>query len=267
MLKIEKMLTVIIPTYREPEYLDLCLKSLFDTQVHNNKVIVVIDGYYELNKEILKKYKNKVEVLIFNKNKGLANALNCGVYNTTTEYFLTVNDDNVFPKDWDEILLNDTSRDSIISPNQIEAVKSTIFHDFITKDFGRTASTFKYDEFIESEPKFRENKLLLRGTIYPFLMSKEKFMILGGWDTSFPSSHVVDWDFFMRTEMNGMENFRSLKLNFYHFYGKATKNTDENTEINKQRFSQMEEEAHTYFYYKWKFLPYMDKDNFHTLKL
>ena len=50
------MFSVIIPTYKEPEYLDLCLKSAFEGQVNNNEIIVVVDGFYELNKPILDKY-------------------------------------------------------------------------------------------------------------------------------------------------------------------------------------------------------------------
>ena len=42
-------ISVIIPTYKEPEYLDLCLKSAFEGQVNHNEIIVVVDGFYELN--------------------------------------------------------------------------------------------------------------------------------------------------------------------------------------------------------------------------
>jgi glycosyltransferase involved in cell wall biosynthesis len=34
-------------------------------------------------------------------NQGLSVATNWGVYNATNDYILVVNDDNVFPKNWD----------------------------------------------------------------------------------------------------------------------------------------------------------------------
>ena len=50
------MISVIIPTYKEPEVLDVCLKSVIGGQKHHNQIIVVVDGFYDLNKEVLKKY-------------------------------------------------------------------------------------------------------------------------------------------------------------------------------------------------------------------
>jgi glycosyltransferase involved in cell wall biosynthesis len=91
------MFSVIIPTYKEPEYLDLCLKSAFEGQTNKNEIIVVVDGFYELNKPILDKYPD-VRVLDLGENQGLSVATNWGVYNATHEYILVVNDDNVFPK-------------------------------------------------------------------------------------------------------------------------------------------------------------------------
>ena len=34
------MISVIIPTYKEPEYLDLCLESAFKGQTEDNEIIV-----------------------------------------------------------------------------------------------------------------------------------------------------------------------------------------------------------------------------------
>ena len=57
------MISVIIPTYKEPEVLDLCLRSAIEGQVHTNQIIVVVDGFYELNKEVLKKYASNISIL------------------------------------------------------------------------------------------------------------------------------------------------------------------------------------------------------------
>jgi glycosyltransferase involved in cell wall biosynthesis len=77
------MFSVIIPTYKEPEYLDLCLKSAFEGQTNKNEIIVVVDGFYELNKPILDKYPD-VRVLDLGENQGLSVATNWGVYNATS---------------------------------------------------------------------------------------------------------------------------------------------------------------------------------------
>ena len=56
------MISVIIPTYKSPEYLDLCLKSIYETQKYDNQIIVVVDGFLDINKPILDKYP-KVKIL------------------------------------------------------------------------------------------------------------------------------------------------------------------------------------------------------------
>jgi glycosyltransferase involved in cell wall biosynthesis len=94
------MISVIIPTYKEPDALDVCLNSLFKGQVGQNEIIVVVDGFYDLNKSILDKYP---EVKIINlENKGAVMATNWGIYNASNDFILVANDDNVFPNKWDE---------------------------------------------------------------------------------------------------------------------------------------------------------------------
>ena len=57
------MISVIIPTYKSPEALDLCLKSIIEGQINKNQIIVVVDGFYEINKEILEKYSKSINIL------------------------------------------------------------------------------------------------------------------------------------------------------------------------------------------------------------
>ena len=54
------MISTVITTYKEPEALDLCLQSAIEGQANNNEIIVVVDGFYDINKEVLEKYKDKI---------------------------------------------------------------------------------------------------------------------------------------------------------------------------------------------------------------
>ena len=49
------MISTIIPTYKSPSVLDLCLQSAIEGQQNKNQIIVVVDGFYNLNKEVLDK--------------------------------------------------------------------------------------------------------------------------------------------------------------------------------------------------------------------
>jgi len=249
------MISVIIPTYRNPKCLDICLESIFKTQKHNNEIIVVLDGYAEEPSHIIEKYKDKVHFLPLQQNMGMSYALNIGIYNSSNDWFLIVNDDNVFPKNWDEILLEDKQEKLVITPNQIER-KPSMFN-FVVGDFGGV-DNFRLDEYLENEPNTRQQTLTDNGEIFPFFMEKKYYIAVGGFDTWYQSPFICDWDFFLKLELIDINFVRSNKLAFYHFGSMATKNGNE-----KDKFNQSEVTAAEMFEYKWGFGPIRHQNNSH----
>lgn len=251
-------ISVIIPTYRNPSCLDICLFSALETQKNENEIIVVVDGYIEESMKVLQKYSNKIKVLDLGKNFGMQHALNVGVYSATNEDILIVNDDNVFPKNWDEILTSIKADKSVITPNQIEPNGPSIF-DFHIKNFG-TKEFFRFQEFLREEEKLRENKFTPDGEIFPFFMQKKWYMAVGGFDVIYSSPFICDWDFFLKLEMIEMDFRRSHHLSFYHFGSQATKNRSDS---DADRFRQSERDAYNTFSYKWGFDPLRTPNNSH----
>jgi len=238
------MISVIIPTYKEPEYLDICLKSCFEGQVNNNEIIVVIDGYYELNKPVLDKYP-KVNVLDLGTNRGLSVATNWGVYNASNEWVLIVNDDNVFPKNWDERLYPSLKQGRVVSLNQIEPNPS-MFTQFHIQDLGKSPDEFDLNKFWKYEQSLSVLPNDSTGSTLPFAMNKFDYLAVGGWDIMYPSPHVVDWDFFLKCEYLGFEMVRTYS-HFYHFAGAATRKTPEQSAESTLK----EQLAHQFFSNKW----------------
>lgn len=111
------MISVIIPTYKSPEALDLCLRSAIEGQRNKNQIIVVVDGFYDLNKEVLERWSESIDILTLDENMGLSRGTNLGVYNAKHDKILIVNDDNVFPRFWDTILEEEWEDGAVISPN------------------------------------------------------------------------------------------------------------------------------------------------------
>jgi glycosyltransferase involved in cell wall biosynthesis len=239
------MISVIIPTYKEPEVLDLCLRSAIEGQHNNNEIIVVVDGFYDINKEVLEKYKDKINILDLEENQGLCRATNLGVYNTSNELILVVNDDNIFPINWDEQLERAYQPNSVITPNQIEPIPS-MFRQFHIKDLGRDPNKFDLEVFWKYEMEIHENKIEETGSTLPFLINKNDYLRVGGWDESYPGAWVVDWEFFMKCEMNGMKMLRTYNCHFYHFISLGTKTPERIADSQIK-----EQECHEYFYYKW----------------
>jgi hypothetical protein len=215
----------------------------------------VVDGTYELNKNVLKYYKEKLNLkaIIFEENKGLAFSTNYGFYNSSNSLILNINDDNVCPKDFDKILVGNYELQQahhpcslIIHPNQIEPV-SSIFKPFIIRDFG-DIDTFNLDIFTEEEVKLRTTKTNWdMGYTFPFFIEKTDFLKIGGFDVTYNSPHVIDWEFFIKADMSYIRNKRLYELNFYHFGSKSARTPES---------YQKEREAHEYFQYKWGFRAY-----------
>lgn len=251
------MISVIIPSYRNPKCLDICLHSALTNQKSINEIIVVIDGYVEESTHIVEKYTGRVKFLSLSENRGMQHALNMGVFNSTNEWILVVNDDNVFPKDWDHILgQHDGMGDTFVhSPNQIER-KPSMFN-FVVDDFGGP-DNFDFDAFTKKEPSYRNDVMEKCGEIFPFYMKKKYYMAVGGFDEWYPSPFICDWDFFLKLELIGMKFFRTNEVIFYHFGSMATKNGNES-----ERFKESESLAWQMFTYKWGFQPIRNRDNSH----
>ena len=241
------MLSVIIPTYREPKHLDLCLQSAIEGQTQENEIIVIVDGFLDENKEVLSKYPN-IKCLVLEQNRGLSFTTNIGVYHSSHDKILVVNDDNVFPKNWDSIIESDLKPKSVLTPNQIEAQPSAVFSQFFVHNFGGSPESFSLNNFQIEEQTFRLNSVTKEGSSLPFAMNKYDFLAVGGWDVMYPSPHVVDWDFFLKCEYWGMEMLRTYKCNFYHFYGASTRQTLKQS----IESSRKEALAHHFFTKKWK---------------
>lgn len=256
------MISVIIPSYRNPAYLDLCLKSAIEGQSSDkNEIIVMLDGYGDESLPVLEKYKKKnIFVVNLEQNMGQTYVHNTGVALASHKNILIVNDDNVFPEGWD-VKLNryEAALDTrVFSPNQIEPNPS-IFPSFVIKDFGKTAIDFKLDEFLNYESRLTSSlgDITEDGQTWPLFIKKKHYMALNGIDPGFPNPAVADWDFFMRCELMGLHCNRLNNIHFYHFAGAATKRSPE--QATKQAHG--EAESMLYFEWKWGKKPFRDRRN------
>lgn len=238
------MISVIIPTYKEPDVLDICLESIFKGQDNDNEIIVVVDGYKDLNKLVLNKYP-KVKIVNFDDNKGAVTSTNWGIYNSTNDFILVANDDNVFPKHWDTKLKPYCQKGKVITINQIEA-RPSMFKQTHIKDLG-TPKTFSLDTFWEYEASLSTPPPEESGSQWPFLMYKADYMAVGGLDVYYPSPHVVDWDFMLKCEYVGFQMVRIYDLHLYHFGSIATRRDPLMNELSTQK----EKQAHQFFQTKW----------------
>jgi GT2 family glycosyltransferase len=239
------MISVIIPTYKEPDALDLCIQSCVEGQQNKNQIIVVVDGFYDLNKEVLEKWSNYIDILNLEQNVGLCQGTNLGAYNAQYDKILIVNDDNVFPLNWDINLESIYEPNSVIAPNEIEPYPS-MFNQKHIKDLGRTIKTFNLKYFQEYEKTINKNIVEETGSTLPIFMSKINYLKVGGWDENYELGMVADWDFFLKCQLSGMKMLRTYNCNFYHFVSLSTASPEK-----IQHRQQSEQKGHNYAKYKW----------------
>jgi GT2 family glycosyltransferase len=249
------MISTVITTYKEPEYLNLCLKSAIEGQSLKNQILVVVDGFYEINKEVLKKYEKHIDVLSIEENVGMIRAMNLGHYNSQYDLVFHVQDDNVFPKQWDEKLLKHYTPNSVLTPNQVEPDES-IFRQFHIENLGKNITEFDLNEFWKYEESVRVDKVDECGSTFPFLIHKIDYLKIGGLDESYPGPWVVDWEFFMKCRFNGLKMLRTYDCNFYHFVSIGTRTPEK---IHENRCK--EQQCFEYFKYKWGKYPHTDAVN------
>lgn len=255
------MISLIIPTYRNPKCLDICLRSAVEGKINpKTEIIAVIDGFVDESEEVLTKYADTVKVLRLENNQGMQMALNLGVMNASNENIMIINDDNVLCVGWDSIW-KDVQDGEVITVNQIEPTGPGIFN-FPVKDFGKTPEEFDYDAFLEYEPSVsKEAHFTPDGGIFPFVIKKKNYMMVGGFDTMYQSPFICDWDFFLKLDLAGVTFKRTHAYHFYHFGSIATKNRGgDNDEF---VFKASEEPAAKMFLYKWGMPPRLFKNNSH----
>ena len=255
------MITAIIPTYRNPVYLDLCLRSATENRQNEaTEIVVIVDGYPQESEEVLAKYDG-ISVVTLDQNMGMQYALNIGVMNAKNEWVFIMNDDNVFGVEWDTSMWKAISaqkftildiENTCIQINQVEP--TTSIFDYVTKDLGKTAADFKYNDWLEFEQTLAQPEhYTANGRLFPFLLTKKWYMIVGGFDTFYKSPFWCDCDFWLKLELTKQINFRRWHgCHLYHFGSVATKGRGDS---DAQSFIRSESAAAKTFGYKWGFFP------------
>jgi glycosyltransferase involved in cell wall biosynthesis len=243
------MISVIIPTYKNPDYLDLCLRSVIEGQTNKNEIIVVVDGFVDRSKDVLKKYKD-VSVIEFEENRGIQTAMNIGVWNASNEKVLILNDDNVLPTGWDVRLEEVYDENVILTVNQIETTGPGMYR-FPVIDCGQTAQTFDFEKYLQVENQLSKQEFTPDGNIFPIFLNKKWYVAVGGLDTFYNSPNWCDVDFFMKLQL--IPNLSYARTHYVHIYHFGSVSTRKNGEADL--FRQLEGHALQQYNYKWGYLP------------
>lgn len=248
--------TLVIPTYKNSAYLDICLQSAVENcDDENNHILVIVDGFIEESQAVLDKYQG-IRYLDLGANKGMQHALNVGVMQAETELVYIINDDNVIGRHWDTRTIKAyeeacaSEPTTIMTVNQVEPTGPGMFNHTVM-NLGQTIDGFNYSAWLDYEEAITRNVTTHDGHIFPFVMQKKHYMAVGGFDTFYDSPNVVDWDFFVKLEILGFKFPRTHTVHIYHFGSVVTrKNSEASLFIDRQN------QAIQVYEFKWGTLPY-----------
>jgi glycosyltransferase involved in cell wall biosynthesis len=205
-LKSEKtpLVSVIIPAYNYGRYISETIESVLAQTYPNIELIVIDDGSTDNTRDIVKKY-SKVKY-VYQKNAGVANAMNHGVLISKGKFFICLGaDDKLHPTYVSRCV------------NEILKEKRIGFIWTAAQAFGQTEVIGHRDIL---SPRVLHNRFSIYrdpgGQTGAALIRREAFDEVGGFDESLPA--YEDWDLVIRIykKWKGKPIFEPL--HFYRFH-------------------------------------------------
>ena len=237
--------SIVIPTFNNFEYLELCIKSLKKNSDFNHEIIVHNNGDKDLSLNFLK--KNSIVYSRTNYNAGICEGVNLGAQKASTDYIVYAHDDFYFLPGWD-----------IVFKNEIENLKNNLFY-FSGTMVQNGQVNFNCGETIDD---FDEKKLLLNNkninyfdfqgsTWAPHIIHKDIWNKVGGFSEEFFPGTGSDPDLNMKLWREGVRIFKGLgKSKVYHFGSIVTRKKFRN---NKSVTTESGSKGGKIFLKKWGF--------------
>jgi len=212
--------SIIIPTFKNYDYLKLCILSIEKNSKYSHQIIVHINGEdkktedFLLEKNIL--YTKSID------NIGLCSGVNIAAKKSKSEYVMFSHDDMYYLPLWDQHVENEiknlNTKDFYLSLTHISymlGVKGDLQH--ITFDCGNDLATFDEDKLLLNYDKFEFRDL--QGSHWaPHILHKDIWSKVGGFSEEFNPGFASDPDLNMKLWTAGVRIFKGLsKSRVYHF--------------------------------------------------
>ena len=245
------MISIVIPTYNNLDYLKLCLKSIKNNSSQVHEIILHVndgsDGSLKYAQD------NKIKHTFSKKNIGLCSSMNVACKNISTKYILYSNDDMYFCPNWDFFLLDELKNignnnfflsGTMIEPNQGAHIKF---------DCGKTIDTFDEKKLLDNY----KNLLFYdhQGSHFsPLLVEKKLWDKVGGFSEEFNPAMCSDPDFNMKLWKEGVRIFKGINnFRVYHF-GSITTRKKANFVMNRGDVTFLKKWGFTHKFFKKHYL-------------
>lgn len=215
-----KPFSVIVPTWKNLDYLDLMYRGLTENSAVCHELIVFFNEIDEFCKE----WAQDRNVLFDGsaENTGVCTAANRAALMATSDYICYMNDDMYPLPGWDTALAGYLGMaDKLwLSGTAIEPGNSTPCY-IGSRDYGNSPAVF------DEERLLREYKTLFRAynivsTWTPVLLSREDWEAVGGFDEEYFPGFGSDPDLAMKMYRYGCRNFVGVGNSLVYHFAKRT---------------------------------------------
>ncbi|WP_247237322.1 glycosyltransferase family 2 protein [Telluribacter sp. SYSU D00476] len=225
----EAKFSILIPTWNNLSYLQLCVESIRRNSTFPHQIIVHINEGKDGTREWVRQQPD-LSYTYSDANIGVCYALNGCASLASTDYILYINDDMYVCPGWDEVLLNEIHtighKYFFLSSTAIEREPQSSCS--IKGDYGSSPADF------EEERLLREYTTLpmedWQGATWPpNVVHKDLWNLVGGYSTEFSPGMYSDPDFSMKLWQAGVRLFKGLgSSRVYHFGSVSVKRVKKN---------------------------------------
>jgi len=225
-------ISVIVPCYKQAEFLDECIDSVIDQTFQNWECIIVDDGSPDNTEEISKAWCKKDSRIKYYKkiNEGLSKARNYGINLAVGTYILPLDADDKIGKQYMELALPYFEND-----NNVKIVYCR------AELFGIMQGEWKL-------PEYSFKKLITKNIIFcSAFFYKTEWERIGGYDINMIKG-LEDWEFWINMLKNGGEVVKIDTVQFY--YRKKQTSMTSDTMLNIKELTDYVCEKHISVYNK-----------------
>lgn len=225
----EAVFSIMIPSWNNLAYLQLCINSIRKHSAFQHEIIVHINEGKDGSLAWVKAQPD-ISYSYSAENMGVCYALNSCRTLAQTDYLLYINDDMYVCPDWDTPLLKEIQaighKYFFLSSTAIEINAQSSCS--IEKNFGTSIDSFQEEELLEqfSAIPFQDWQ---GATWPPNVVHKDIWDLAGGYSIEFSPGMYSDPDFSMKLWQLGVRLFKGIeKSRVYHFGSISVKRVKRN---------------------------------------
>ncbi len=211
------MISIILPSFNNLEYLKLCINSIKKNSFYQNQILVHVNEGSDGTLEFVK--QNKIEHTYSPENNGLCIGCNSVSKNSKYDFILYSHDDMYFCPNWDKYLIDEVKLldTNLFYLSSIMINADPKLNGYLNYHAGDKIENFSEEKLLKNFDKL-EYFDFQGSTWAPHLIHKDIWKRVGGFSEEFSPGAGSDPDLNMKLWKAGVRIFKGIsKSKVYHF--------------------------------------------------